>query len=69
MESGTEPSNVVKKLVFLEILYQHGCYLEIKKKLKVLCNLVRLALKKKMRVGKNEEFETVLTVFGWFKRM
>ena len=46
MESGTEPSNVVKKLVFLEILYQHGCYLEIKKKLKVLCNLVRLALKK-----------------------
>ena len=46
MESGTEPSNVVQKLVFLEILYQHGCYLEIKKKLKVLCNLVRLALKK-----------------------
>ena len=46
MESGTEPLKVAIKLVFLEIQYQHGCYLEIKKKLKVLFNLVRLAIKK-----------------------
>ena len=46
MESGTEPSKVAITLMFLEMQYPHGCYLEIKKKLKVLFNLVTLAIKK-----------------------
>ena len=34
MESGTKPSKVAENMVFLEIQYRHGCYLEIKKKIK-----------------------------------
>ena len=34
-------------MAFLEIQYQHRCYLEIKKKLKVLFNLVNLTQKGK----------------------
>ena len=36
MESGTKPLKVAENMVLLEIQYRHGCYLEIKKKLKVL---------------------------------
>ena len=40
-----------------------------KEKIKSALQSGQVSAKKQMRVGKNEEFETVLTVFGWFKRM
>ena len=39
VESGTKPSKIAKNMVFLKIQYQHGCFLEIWKKSKMLFNM------------------------------
>ena len=59
VESGAKTSKVKpKNMAFLEVQYQHGCYLKIKKKLKVLFNMVRLTQKgqiqsHKIRIWRN----------------
>ena len=71
MESGTKPSKVAENMVFLEIQYRHGCYLEIKKKIKSAFHLLFILV----RLYKWKTWGSVsMRIWGklyldWFKRV
>ena len=46
-------------MVFLEIQYQHGCYLEIKKRSAFQCGEVSTK-RKNVRVGQNDSLDKAL---------